>query len=543
MLKAETQAMIGCAKTFVFRVFATFFVSLLLAGGVDAQIPIWSEEFNTGSAPDRDVWSYDIGNGSSGWGNDELQNYTSNAANVKVDSGNLIITAVKSGNSFTSARIKTKDKLTFQYGTIEARIQVPNLGNGLWPAFWTMGNNISSVGWPECGEIDIMEMGSSAAIAAGKVNRQVGSTAHWGSEPNHPNYGLTNDYPTNIDGIFVTNRMEWTPTSIKTYINGQLIWAMNISGIPEFHKPHFFLLNLAVGGQYTGIYNSSGITVPFPAEYKIDYIRIYDNEYTVLGGSSTVAPPVPGTNLLANPGFESGTTGWNLNLSGGTASASTAYAHGGVDSLVINSTGVGDWASPNASQRFPASSGDVFNVRGYMLNPTGSPITGSSFGLFKIEFRDSGGTPLLPASIDMGSSAGSPYFGAESTPFLNAGSATDTWIFSEVQAEAPAGTVEVGFVLLNVNQPGNPGTMYFDDIQAMLIGDPILPVTLNSSIAGENIQISFLTQNGVSYQMAYKNSLTNVNWTSIETIVGDGNTNSVSYEMISPSRFYTVLRP
>ena len=143
---------------------------------------IWSDEFDSGSAPNSAVWTAETGGG--GWGNSELQTYTSDPANLRVEGGNLIITAIASeggrgrpgSKTFTSARIKTEGKLTIQYGTIEARIKIPDLADGLWPAFWTLGNNFSSVGWPDCGELDIMEMGFADAIAAGVVNRRVGST-------------------------------------------------------------------------------------------------------------------------------------------------------------------------------------------------------------------------------------------------------------------------------------------------------------------------------------------------------------------------------
>jgi hypothetical protein len=175
-----------------------------------------------------------------------------------------------------------------------------------------------------------------------------------------------------------------------------------------------------------------------------------------------------------------------------------------------------------------------------MLNPAGSPITGNSFGLFKIEFRNSSGKLLDPV-VEIGGSANAPWYGAESTPFLTSASATDTWIFGQTQAEAPVGAAEVSFVILNVNDVN--GLMYFDDVQAILVGDPILPFTLSSSVAGGNIQISFPSQNGVSYQMAYKSSLTNESWIPIETIIGDGNTNSASYPVSDPVRFYRVLTP
>ncbi|MBA3849021.1 MAG: hypothetical protein C0502_03370 [Opitutus sp.] len=256
--------------------------------------PIWAEEFNTGTTPNPAVWGYDLGAG--GWGNAELQTYTSDAANVRVEGGYLIITAreqlLKGGRrNFTSARIKTQDKLTIKYGTIEARILTPNVANGLWPAFWTLGNNISTVGWPDSGEIDVMEMGSAAAISAGVVNRRVGSTAHWDYNNSHAEYGLTYDSPTNLNGTWRVYRMEWTPTMISTYIDNTWIWSIDISnpasfGGEEFHAPHFLIFNLAVGGTFTGITLSSGITAPFPAELRVDYVRVYDNGYTVLGGSS-----------------------------------------------------------------------------------------------------------------------------------------------------------------------------------------------------------------------------------------------------------------
>ena len=190
----------------------------------------------------------------------------------------------------------------------------------------------------------------------------------------------------------------------------------NTSNIPEFNAPHFFILNLAVGGTYTGIYDANGITANFPAEYRVDWIRLYDEGDTVLGGSSTLTPPTPGTNLLENSGFEGGTDGWDLSLSGGTAWGSSSYDHSGGYSVKIDSTGAGDWASPNLSQSFLASPGDVFNMQGYMLNPAANAISGGSFGLFKIEFLNSSGGVLDPASVDVGTSATSPDYGAESIP-------------------------------------------------------------------------------------------------------------------------------
>ena len=278
------------ASVHAFLLLATL---LALPSAASAQV-LWSEEFNAGTAPNSSVWSYDLGAG--GWGNSELQEYTSAPANVRVEGGQLIITAqqqvLKGGRrTFTSARIKTENKLTFQYGTIEARIKAPDLANGLWPAFWTLGNNFSTVGWPSSGELDIMEMGSAAAISAGLVNRRVGSAAHWEHNNGNADYGLSYDSPTDLTTDFHLLRMDWTPTLVSTYIDGNLIWQMDISSTActdctEFHQPHFMIFNLAVGGTYTGLTQPSGITAPLPAELRVDWVRVSDNGFTILGGSA-----------------------------------------------------------------------------------------------------------------------------------------------------------------------------------------------------------------------------------------------------------------
>lgn len=302
----------------------------VLAAPAQAQTLLWSEEFNSDSALECSVWSYNIGDGCAegicGWGNAEYQSYTSDPANVRVENGHLVISALRQtvngpgdpGDdeyTFTSARIKTENRLTVQYGTIEARIQLPDLADGLWPAFWTLGNNISTVGWPECGEIDIFEMGSGGAINDGVVNRRVGSTAHWDIDGDYASYGLDYTSPTDLDGSFHIYRMEWTPFGISTYIDDIWIWTIGISNPAsfsgeEFHQPHFLILNLAVGGNYTGITSSSAdVTAAFPAEYLVDWIRIYDNGFTVLGGTGPqieLAAAPSGTDVQISFTTESG---------------------------------------------------------------------------------------------------------------------------------------------------------------------------------------------------------------------------------------------
>ncbi len=264
-------------------------LTLALAGNASAQL-LWSDEFDSGTVPDPAIWSYDLG--ASGWGNQELQEYTDDPANVAVADGSLRITvrASEGGAPFTSGRIRTEDKLTFKYATIEARIQVPDLADGLWPAFWTLGNNFSQVGWPNCGELDVMEMGNSAAITAGVVNRRVGSTAHWENNGSYAGYGLFLDAPADLNDDFHLFRMEWTPDAVKTFIDGQQIWEIDITpgsctDCTEFHQPHFMILNVAAGGTYTGRLVAGSVTAALPAEMKVDYVRIYDNGHTEVGGT------------------------------------------------------------------------------------------------------------------------------------------------------------------------------------------------------------------------------------------------------------------
>lgn len=282
---------------------------ILFTGGVNTACGqlLWSDEFDSGAALDSNIWSYDLGD--SGWGNQELQTYTNDPENVRLEAGDLVINIRSTGegasSQYTSARVRTQDKLTFKYGRIEARIKMPDLANGLWPAFWTLGNNFSEVGWPRCGELDIVEMGSGAAIIAGLANQRVGSTAHWSGPGDNAtySYGRVLNTNTDLNDDYHTFSMDWTPDKVTTYIDGRQIWTMIINqdtcvSCSEFHEPHFIILNVAVGGTYTGLLNPEQITAGTPAEMRVDYVRIYDNGYTQVAGSAL--PEVPGLDFLGS---------------------------------------------------------------------------------------------------------------------------------------------------------------------------------------------------------------------------------------------------
>lgn len=246
----------------------------------------WFDDFN-GNSLNRDFWTYDLGDGCEknicGWGNSELQYYTNQPNNVRVENGNLIIEAHREnyeGKAFTSGRIKTEGRVHFKYGVLEARIKIPDLKNGLWPALWLLGETGN---WPANGEIDIAEWGHADAIAAGLTNQRVSGACHWDNNGDYAMYSNHIDYPTELNNDYHVYKLSWDENFIRCYVDGEEYFAIDISktgsnSLEEFHTPHYLILNLAVGGQFTGIYEAAGITAPIPGPMFIDYIKLYQDE-------------------------------------------------------------------------------------------------------------------------------------------------------------------------------------------------------------------------------------------------------------------------
>ncbi|WP_421733910.1 ricin-type beta-trefoil lectin domain protein [Cellulomonas sp.] len=258
---------------------------------------IWSQEFNgaAGSAPDPAVWSYDTGAG--GWGNAELQNYTTSRNNSALDGqGNLVITARREGDgSYTSARLQSNNKVEPKYGRVEARIQIPR-GQGIWPAFWMLGGDFPQTSWPSSGEIDIMEN-------IGKEPHRIYGTVHG------PGYsggsGITGVYqhPQNwsFADTFHTFAVDWKPGSITWSVDGTVyhqVTTGSVGGNPwVFDKPYFLILNVAVGGQWPGYPDG---TTQLPQRMVVDYVRVYDNGSASGGGGGGSLPTGTGTLRVAN---------------------------------------------------------------------------------------------------------------------------------------------------------------------------------------------------------------------------------------------------
>ena len=278
-------------------VIAIAFAALLAAASAPAQPAppqtswqlVWSDEFNgpAGSQPDPKNWNYDLGGG--GWGNGEAETYTNSPNNVFQDGqGNLVIRAIRDSNSnFTSARLQTgapgastqtADR-SWQYGRIEARIKLP-FGLGVWPAFWMLGENIGSVSWPACGEVDIMEnfgtFFNNASINNGTAHGPVatGSASDYGAGGQYtlpPGETVSDDYH--------VYAIQWSENSVAFYVDGSLYYTATPAVVPAgqwvFNAPFFILLNLAIGGPSTFL-GTPDPNAPFAnQDMLVDYVRVY----------------------------------------------------------------------------------------------------------------------------------------------------------------------------------------------------------------------------------------------------------------------------
>jgi beta-glucanase (GH16 family) len=239
--------------------------------GSGSYVLVWSDEFN-GTGIDLNNWTFDIGWGQNGWGNAELQYYTDRPQNARVENGMLVIEARKErfrAQEYTSARLKTQGLHDWTYGRFEARIRVP-YGQGIWPAFWTLGNNIETVGWPQSGELDIMEhIGREPSTVYGTVH----GPGYSGAEGVGGSYTLSGGQQ--LTDAFHLFAVEWEPTEISWYIDNTLYATVTPDDVPGewvFDHPFFIIMNVAVGGYWPGYPDE---TTVFPQFMYVDYVRVY----------------------------------------------------------------------------------------------------------------------------------------------------------------------------------------------------------------------------------------------------------------------------
>ncbi|MGM1057551.1 MAG: glycoside hydrolase family 16 protein [Bacteroidota bacterium] len=232
---------------------------------------VMQDEFNTDGPPDSSIWGFDLGTGTNGWGNNELQYYTNRTENVTVQNGVLIISAKEEpfqGSNYTSARILTKGKFEQTYGRFEARIRLP-YGQGMWPAFWLLGDESNAASWPDIGEIDIMEYrGQNPTIVLGSVH----GPGYSGGQAVTKSYTLKND---RFDTGFHVFGIEWGPDYINYYVDDVLYNQITPADVPGewvFDHPFYIIINLAVGGNFVGPPDNETI---FPQSMLVDYVRVY----------------------------------------------------------------------------------------------------------------------------------------------------------------------------------------------------------------------------------------------------------------------------
>ena len=284
------------------------YVSMILAVAAPAQTTpvwklVWSDEFNgpSGTPPDPANWNYDLGGG--GWGNGEAEVYTNSTQNAFQDgNGNLVIRAIRTAaGGYTSARLQTGSPgasthtadHSWQYGLVVARIKLP-FGQGVWPAFWMLGENFGVVGWPACGEIDIMEnfgtFANNLALNNGTAHgpTAAGSTSDYSAGGR---YALPWGEQVNTD--YHTYAIQWAENSVAFYVDGNLYYTATPLSVPvgqwKFNNPFFILLNLAIGGSSTFL-GTPNPSAPFPnQDMLVDYVRVYQ---PVSLDPATVTPPV-----------------------------------------------------------------------------------------------------------------------------------------------------------------------------------------------------------------------------------------------------------
>jgi len=401
-------------------------------------------------------WSFDLGGG--GWGNFELQEYTLKRDNVFVEDGYLRISAKKNNTvptapTFTSARIKTEGKMSFKYGSLEARIKPPDVNAGLWPALWTLGSEHYQVGWPRAGEIDIFEMGQGLAIHEGLVNQRVVSAAHWDILGEYSTYAKWYDAPEDLTQDFHIYRMDWTPERIATFVDDNLIWEIDITepncvSCQELHSPHHIMVNMAVGGGFTsggtsssatggasssssssgsscaGASSSSGsgssdcgyrgpndITASLPGDLLVDWVRLYCNEDTVVlsTGAGTSGPSAPSLTVstLLQPDANNSSTPIDLSdlvaddiTATMTVTSPSAQLKLDATSTVTTSITIVDMEAEDNHNEFTGTARDGSSAIIMPVDLKQTQATEEQFvgGLRTVDLRDYGSTASLSSS-------------------------------------------------------------------------------------------------------------------------------------------------
>ncbi len=366
---------------------ATVDAAVNSAGGSSSWKLVWNDEFNqtVGGTPDTSVWSYDTGHGDNGWGNFEVQNYTSSTENVYIadvssDSGSsdgraLAIKAMRKGSEITSGRIKTIGKQYLKYGKIEAKIRVENsMQSGVWPAFWMLGNNMNSgVSWPWSGEIDIMEHRNA--------EQQIIGTLHWntGTGTSAPyNHVYSGSETTGQFGYIDTMEswhkygIEWYENQIKFFLDDVCYQTLDISSaeMEEFRENYFILLNLAIGSTSTPFTLNQTVSDSFTdATMYVDYVRVYqgtDSDFYIAQNQvqeTSAEPTTVGDGMTTCSGEKTSLGGWGYYVLGRNSakySGGSSLSEDFVLKVLYNNKAT--WNVQAFTQNIAVTAGHTYNV-------------------------------------------------------------------------------------------------------------------------------------------------------------------------------------
>jgi beta-glucanase (GH16 family) len=463
----------------------TYFVSLIAAAASGqsqaatllAQVStnssgvVWREDFTSGPI-DPNTWTYDVGG--DGWGNGQFEYDTALHQNSYITNGNLVIEADAGnymGNSFTSARMLTQGRFSFLYGNLEARIKMPNTANGLWPAFWMMGNNAGSITWPECGEIDITEMGSSAGITANTQQELVDSAIHYADAASNPvNLAAWLTAPEDLSEDYHLYQMSWTPTNLTFSLDNVPVGSWNTAAVPMFQQPMFLILNLAIGGynpSYTGVYSTAGVTAPFPAKLDVNYIQLTANPYTrVYYGNNSAE--------TGNFGVFAGATPVNDSLTYGTG-LETNFNYSNLAALYLwnNLTANGNPPAPSEGTScwsFNIAAGNWFGMGAFVPNFRNMMNYSDGYLHFDIQASAGDTTPMqVGISSSVAGDSGAFYLplGSDSTSefwFPRDGNWHSVSIPLNRFANTDFHTINQFFMISSTANPTTPLTLSIDNV-------------------------------------------------------------------------------
>lgn len=495
---------------------------------------VWSDEFSgaDGSSPDSTKWGFDTGG--SGWGNNELEYYTTRTNNARIENGHLVIEARQEsygGRDYTSARLLTRGKWSWTYGRMEARIKIPR-GQGIWPAFWMLGTNIDSVGWPTCGEIDIMEN-------IGKEPGTIHGTIHG------PGYSGGNGIggPSTLSGVaafaddFHLFAIEWQTNHIRWLVDGQEYFSVSPANLPGgtqwvFNRPQFLLLNLAVGGNWPG---NPDATTTFPQQMVVDYVRVY---------APTTVTSCTG-NLLTNPGFESGNlAGWTAYGSGGNtfvAPTNSLPAHTGGDVFKVYGQFTGGANYSGVYQDVLVTPGANYMADGWALTPNGDNLAGGNLAWLEVTFRNDADTLLSLYRSEALDASTTPGLWQHLLVTNQFDPATYARVGAVSDLVAPPGATKARCQIVFQQPLTAAGAALFDDLNLATPDSSEATVAIQAAQSGPNLTLSFPTLFGLNYAVRFKRDLGDDTWLTLTNVPGDGSVKAVADLLGDERRFYRVV--